>query len=92
MGILDKVDFDLSKALTREEVAFLAYEFLEKGEAKVKVSEIKDIEDIDKKYVDAVRYLYSRSILDGYEDGTFKAKNNVRRSEAVAILYRLLND
>lgn len=38
----------------------------------------------------AVSYLYEAEVLKGYEDGTFRPMNAVKRLEVVAILYRLL--
>ncbi|MDO4766010.1 MAG: S-layer homology domain-containing protein [Eubacteriales bacterium] len=91
-GLLKGVEFDLNKALTREEVAYLAYNMLSRNENHQAKEELKvtDKESISEKYVNAVSYLYENQILKGYEDGSYKPQNNVKRSEVVTILYRLL--
>ena len=43
----------------------------------------------DAKYGEAVSVLSSLSILKGYEDGTFKPKNNATRAECGVFLRRI---
>ncbi|MBE6932438.1 MAG: S-layer homology domain-containing protein [Ruminococcaceae bacterium] len=39
-------------------------------------------------YYDSVRFAVAEELVTGYTDGTFRPENTLRRSEAVAILYR----
>ncbi|RRD95838.1 glycosyl hydrolase family protein [Clostridiales bacterium COT073_COT-073] len=92
-GLLKEIDFDLSKAINRQEVAALAYNFIQQITKESKASEalkFSDNEKIDSKYQNAVAYLMGNGILKGYEDGTFRPQDLVKRQEVVAILYRLL--
>lgn len=93
-GLLKKVSFDLSKGLTREEVAALAYAFAELTGKKPLAdgTEVKftDKEMFSADYEEAITYLTQNEILKGYEDGSYQPKAPVKRSEVVAIVYRLL--
>ena len=93
-GLLKKVSFDLSKGLTREEVAALAYAFAELTGKKPLAAgtEVKftDKEMFSADYEEAITYLTQNEILKGYEDGSYQPKMPVKRSEVVAIVYRLL--
>ncbi|MBP3634599.1 MAG: S-layer homology domain-containing protein, partial [Oscillospiraceae bacterium] len=50
-----------------------------------------DEADIDAAYVEGVRVLSYVKILNGYEDGTFKAQNNIRRNEMAKMIAVLAN-
>ncbi|MDO4766158.1 MAG: bacterial Ig-like domain-containing protein [Eubacteriales bacterium] len=93
-ALLKGITFDLKKALTREEVAALAYAFktqqlAEAPKAKAE-AQFTDRAKVSANYADAVNYLNETEILKGYEDGSFMPEKSVKRSEVVAILYRLL--
>lgn len=40
---------------------------------------------------DYIKSLSSYNIIKGYEDGSFKPKNNLRRDEAMVVIYRIIN-
>lgn len=92
-GWLKEADFAFNRPVSREEIAVLSYAYLKRAGKelpKTNVKEIKDKQGINTQYMDKVVYLYSGEILKGYEDGTFRPQAKISRSEAVAILYRLL--
>lgn len=92
-GWLQGLALDLDKSITREEVAELSYRFLTKQNPEQKAAEtgnIKDEETISKNYRQAVHFLYANDIFKGYEDGSFRAQNTIKRREVVTVLYRLL--
>ncbi len=45
--------------------------------------------EIDAVNLNSIRLAYSMGILTGYADGAFKAKDNLSRAEAAAMLYRV---
>ncbi|RRD96200.1 hypothetical protein EII17_01490 [Clostridiales bacterium COT073_COT-073] len=93
-GLLKDVTFELEKELTREEVAFLAYNFLTVVEKKVEESSHEigfvDKAEISEQYQKAISYLAEVNVLKGYEDGNYRPQDAVKRQEVVVILYRLL--
>lgn len=50
--------------------------------------EISDENNIDEAYKPYVKLAYSKGILTGYTDGSFKPKGNITRGEAATVLYR----
>ena len=53
-------------------------------------SETKKFSDIDGHWAEnEIGNAYSRGILNGYEDGSFKPENNITRAEIMAIINRL---
>ncbi|MDO4764773.1 MAG: S-layer homology domain-containing protein [Eubacteriales bacterium] len=96
LGLLTGVDFDLSRSLTRQEVAKLAYNYAMIGKSKVLLPNRKgmftDREDITEDYLQAVDYLWEKGVLKGYEDESYRGLHTVKRQEIVAILYRLLKN
>lgn len=91
-GILKGIEFDLTKALSREEVAILVYNLmlLSQEKTEVKAQEIKDVDKVNPKFVNAVHFLFENEIVKGYEDGTFRPEANVKRAEVMVIMYRIL--
>lgn len=53
-----------------------------------KKAKFKDLSDKNDNY-DAIQYLYDKSVVQGYEDGTFKADNTINRAEFLKILMEL---
>lgn len=95
-GLLKNVNFLLSKELSREEVAYLAYNFMTvKAEKTLRVDKkasFTDKAEIADSYQEAISYLAEIDVLKGYEDGNYRPTAPVKRQEIVAILYRLLKN
>jgi N-acetylmuramoyl-L-alanine amidase len=83
--------FKPTNPVTREEAAVIVSRVKGlKANSTSNLSKFKDAQDISswaKEYVDAV---VAAGYITGYEDSTFKPKNNVTRAEAVVILSRAL--
>ncbi|WP_373599802.1 S-layer homology domain-containing protein [Paraclostridium bifermentans] len=83
-GYVDKT-FRPNDKITREEACKIIGTILKvSGDGKTKFKDEKEISDWSIKYVDG---LVDMGIINGYEDDTFKAKNNATRAESVKILY-----
>ena len=54
-------------------------------------SHIKDYKNIPEEYKEYVLKAYSKGLINGYTDGTFKGDETMRRSEATAVIARLLD-
>lgn len=52
---------------------------------------VKDFSSIPNEYKEYVLKAYSKGIITGYTDGTFKGDNTMRRSEATAVIARLID-
>ncbi|MDO4766084.1 MAG: family 20 glycosylhydrolase [Eubacteriales bacterium] len=94
--LLTEVNFDLNKELSREEVALLVYNFMMRNRSQRQLPnrmlQFQDKEEIATDLRNAVSYLYEKEILKGYEDESYRPKNSVKRSEVVAIIYRMLKN
>jgi hypothetical protein len=83
-----KLYFDPDANITREEAVTTLGRTCEMGYAVVPIS-VKDKANIApyaKPYLDL---FVTMGVLTGYSDGTIRPKNNIKRSEAAAILYKL---
>ena len=52
-------------------------------------SDFSDAESLTPEFREAVSVLEGLEVFEGYEDGTFKPKNNITRAEVATIVYRL---
>lgn len=52
---------------------------------------IKDYKNIPEEYKEYVLKAYSKGLINGYTDGTFGGEKTMRRSEATAVIARLLD-
>ena len=76
--------FRPNEPISREEACkILATVMNIKGDGKLNFKDNNSIADWAKKYVDALEDI---SIIGGYEDKTFRPKNNITRAEVVKIL------
>ncbi|RRD93880.1 hypothetical protein EII17_10580 [Clostridiales bacterium COT073_COT-073] len=93
-GLLEGISLDLSKPLTRQEIAVLSYNFamldMQTQTLPKQDSSYKDRHEISEKYRKQVDYLFEVGVLKGYEDHTYRPQEHVRRHEAIVILYRAL--
>ena len=88
---------DIDKPITRNEMAKMCANALDYlGEShnsdrdKFK-SQIKDFNQIPKAYQDYVLKSYSKGIITGYPDGTFKGDRGLTRAEASTVIIRVID-
>ncbi len=82
--------------ITREETARVIYNaylkenpvFTAEVDEQVR-SLIIDIEDVNDKYLEGVIGVFATGIVEGYDDKSFKPKNNLTRAEASVFITRL---
>lgn len=92
-GYLDGT-FRPDEVITREEVAKVISEVIEKGALNItKEGQIKEFNDVEgdgwaNKYIEKMSQI---SLIEGYEDGGFKPKNAITRAEIAQIIYKLMN-
>ncbi len=90
------IKFDITKDLTRAEVAALMFRYVKLNEKEAAMADanalanVKDTADIPVEYKDAVAYMFQKGLLKGYEDGSFAPNKTVSRVEVASILARLL--
>lgn len=80
--------------VTREEIAVITKNVLDKIEITYPTNEkkeFKDSEEISKWAVNSIEINTRLGILSGYPDNTFKPKSKVTRAETAVIIERLLN-
>lgn len=90
-GIIKGTDLDVfspNEAITREQIAVILNNILKLQ--KTKTADFKDKESISQWSQDAIDALSENKILNGYDDGSFKAKGQATRAEAITILLRAL--
>jgi len=80
---------DIRENAKRYQVAsLLSFLVDEKSNGISQNLEFTDINGLDKKYVDRIRYVCNKKIVSGYLDGTFKPYENITRAEFVTMLLR----
>ena len=72
--------------ITRAEVASIFWRLLKDSKKNLAVSGSFDDVDINAWYAQAVNYLASIGILEGYEDGTFRPDHNITRAEFATLI------
>jgi len=101
LGILDKNEFPestLDNPITRYEAAKMLARALEvQGETFDNsiydyTSMIKDYNSIPAKYKEYVLKVFSKGIIVGYPDGTFKGNNKLTRAEGSSMIVRLVDE
>lgn len=55
------------------------------------IKDIKDFDNIPDNFKDAVLCVYSKGIITGYNDGTFKFENSLTRAQTTAVISRIIN-
>lgn len=77
--------------LTREDAAVIVYRALYGNEqASLTETDFSDESDISAYALSAVASLSDNGIINGFEDGTFRPKNEITRAESVRILSGIL--
>ena len=83
--ILENEFEDYNKKLNRNEIARITARYINVDEVKSNKTKLKDL---DEEYEKEVQKLVKLNVINGYEDKTFRGKNNVTRAEAVVIAGR----
>ena len=76
--------------ISRAEVCKLVYDYLNSTNFKYE-KPMNFTDQLPDWSADAIKALSSINIVNGYEDGTFKASSHITREEAAKIIYLLLN-
>ena len=85
-----KIYFAPNDKLTRAEAAAMLEKLIDKPVMSSSSSGFSDEADIPSWAVQGVDILSGMGIISGYDDGTFKPQNNVKRAEAVKMLYGIM--
>lgn len=86
---ISETEFGVGEKITRQDFAVMIQRVF-KLEGNNEEIRFKDFEDVSEYAKDAVATLSEKSIISGYEDGSFKPFNNCQRAEAAVIIYRVL--
>ena len=82
--------FRPNEKITRQELVVALFNMLDISGIVIEAdSGLTDISDVYGK--EAIEYLYSMGIINGYPDGTFRPNAPVSRAEAIAMINRLLD-
>ncbi len=85
---IDHDTFGIGTNITRQDIAAILYRILKDKMTVEFEAEFTDAEEISEYAREAVNTLSAYKILSGYEDGSFKAKQEVTRREAALMIYR----
>ena len=99
LGVLEGFDASaghLAKPITRNEAAWLTVAFARRNGETLAVPEgieraLRDYRSTYYTYQTAVGMAYGAGLISGYSNRTFGGESNLRRSEAVSIITRLLD-
>ena len=87
---IDEGAFGIGRNITRQDIAAVLYRILKDKMPESSAAEFADADEISEYAEEAVGALSAYNIINGYEDGSFKAKNEVTRREAAVMIYRAL--
>lgn len=87
-GLINGYDgiFNPDASITRQDVAVILYRLFGSKLAKSDGAGFADSSDIADYALGAVSALASNSIINGYQDGTFKPQNNITRAEIAHLM------
>ncbi len=98
IGLIDKNELqNIDSTITRNEMAKMcanALDYLKEShdpDRNVYRTQIKDFNKIPLKYQDFVLKAYSKGIITGYLDGTFRGTNGLTRAEASTVVIRVID-
>lgn len=86
---ISETEFGVGEKITRQDFAVMIQRVFELKGSNEDVK-LADFEDVSEYAKGAVATLSEKSIISGYEDGSFKPFNNCQRAEAAVIIYRVL--
>ncbi len=91
---IDDTTFGKDVYITREDVVTLMYRFLNYTGENCNIDFVKnnfsDFESVSEYAKNSVLIINNLGIVNGYEDGTFKPKNNATRAESAVMIYNVL--
>lgn len=88
-GISDS-EFGVGRSVTRQDFAVMVYRIIGNSEEISANLEFTDVEEISDYALNAVSYLSSKGIINGFEDGSFGAKKVLTRAQAAKIIYEIV--
>lgn len=94
LGLVKKGEIaDYSEPLNRYNMARIIVRACkeEYGDYNQYQNNIKDYDNIPREFKEYVLKTYSKGLINGYTDGTFKGDKTMRRSEATAVIARLID-
>ena len=89
---VSETEFDKNSPITREDMAVMCMRALrsigdytepENG------ADFGDVQSVSNYAAEAVAAMSERGVINGYDDNTFRPKNNATRAEAAKIIYML---
>lgn len=88
-GMSDEL-FGVGESVTRQDFAVIAYRALGNVDFEDKNISFADSGEISDYALRAVKYFASMGIINGYEDGTFRPRENCTRAQAAKIIYSII--
>ncbi len=96
LGLVQDGEFSTyERPVTRQEMARIIVRALNEtypANYQAYKNNLKDFNSIPSNYADFILKAYSKGIITGYEDGTFKGSNNATRAEAATIIVRMADE
>jgi len=96
LGIVKENEFDSYKRpITRAEMARIivrANNEVPEYDLEVLKGSVKDIDKLDQNLQEMILKAYGLGIITGYGDGIFKPQDTARRSEAAAVIIRMIDE
>lgn len=89
VGNYNIVSFCPDKSVTRQEAAGIVGSIISGTLASSKTAEFIDMSEVSDIYIDSVEKLIALSIMQGYDDNTFRPDNNITIKEFAVMLYKL---
>lgn len=76
--------------VTRQEFAYLLYKFSGGSAVDADLTKFKDSDDVDEKYIDAMKWAVASGIIIGTDEETLEPECGASRAEIAAMFYRFL--
>ena len=80
---------NLKKFLALVLAMMMAFSLMVTVNAKDVTTDFSDSESVTESFQEGLQVLAGMKVFEGYEDGTFKPKNNITRAEVATIVYRI---
>ncbi|MDW7669748.1 MAG: S-layer homology domain-containing protein, partial [Bacillota bacterium] len=90
MELDEKGNFNPKQMASREDVLKAAAKVFALDETDIEI-QYEDLEEVPAHLRETLRKLTGEAIVNGYPDGTFKVRNNVRRCEFIKIISEYLD-
>ena len=86
----DKLYFLPNQKVTREEAAYVLGNLIKAYVSTLKTEKFSDFSETESTYIANASTLVALDLMIGYDDGTFRPKNNITRQELALVLYRMI--